>query len=193
MRVIAGTRRGTVLMAPEGLKTRPTTDRTKETLFNVLMPYLKGAVFADFFSGSGGIAIEALSRGAEKAYLVEQDRKAAAVIRKNLEKTHFTNEAELFVTDVFLSLERFEREHITFDLVFMDPPYQKELEKQLLSGISQRNLLAEDALIIVEASLETDFGYVLQYGFEVVKVKRYKTNQHVFLQKIIENKKGGDS
>lgn len=191
MRVIAGTRRGTILKAPEGLKTRPTTDRTKETLFNVLMPYLNGAVFADFFSGSGGIAIEALSRGAKKAYLVEQDRKAAAVIRQNLEKTRFTKEAELSVTDVFSQLERFRREHILFDLVFMDPPYQMELEKRLLAGLMEHNLLAEDAMVTVEASLETDFGYVEAYGYEVVKIKRYKTNQHIFLT--MKHKKGSDS
>ena len=191
MRVIAGTRRGTVLKAPEGLRTRPTTDRTKETLFNVLMPYLSGAVFADFFSGSGGIAIEALSRGAKRAYLVEQDRKAAAVIEQNLEKTRFTKEAELSVTDVFSQLGRFEKEHIEFDLVFMDPPYQLGLEKRLLAGLVEHNLLAGDALVVVEASLETDFSYVQAYGYEMVKIKRYKTNQHIFLT--MKHKKGSDS
>lgn len=191
MRVIAGTRRGTVLKAPEGLRTRPTTDRIKETLFNVLMPCLNGAVFADFFSGSGGIAIEALSRGAKKAYLVEQDRKAAAVIRQNLEKTRLTEKAELSVTDVFLQLECFERAHVRFDLVFMDPPYQMELEKRLLLGLLEHGLLAEDALVAVEASMETDFDYVEEYGYEIVKVKKYKTNQHVFLR--MRHKKGNDS
>ena len=88
MRVIAGTARRLLLKTPEGLDTRPTTDRIKETLFNILMPMLPDAVFVDLFSGSGGIGIEALSRGARKAYFIENNQKAIACITENLEHTH---------------------------------------------------------------------------------------------------------
>lgn len=101
MRVIAGTARRLLLKTPEGLDTRPTTDRIKETLFNMLMPYLSGAVFVDLFSGSGGIGIEALSRGARKAYFVENNQKAIACITDNIEHTHFTDKSVVLKQDVF--------------------------------------------------------------------------------------------
>ena len=93
MRVIAGSARRLLLKSPEGLDTRPTTDRIKETLFNMLMPNLPDAVFIDLFSGSGGIGIEALSRGANKAYFVENNQKAVACITENLEHTHLSDRA----------------------------------------------------------------------------------------------------
>ena len=101
MRVIAGSARRLLLKSPEGLDTRPTTDRIKETLFNMLMPNLPDAVFIDLFSGSGGIGIEALSRGANKAYFVENNQKAVACITENLEHTHLSDRAVVLKQDVF--------------------------------------------------------------------------------------------
>ena len=102
MRVIAGTRRSMPLKTIEGLATRPTQDRTKETLFNVIQNDVPGSMFLDLFSGSGAIAIEALSRGAKKAYLVENSRAAAACIRDNLNFTRLSDEAVLMETDGLL-------------------------------------------------------------------------------------------
>ena len=106
MRVIAGSRRSMPLKAPVGLDTRPTQDRTKETLFNVIQNEIPGSVFVDLFAGSGGIGIEALSRGAKIAYFVENGKAAIGCIKDNLKLTKFENESKLLEMDVMLGLEK---------------------------------------------------------------------------------------
>lgn len=182
MRVIAGSKKGTVLQAPTGEHTRPTTDRTKETLFNVLMPYVRGSSFLDLFGGSGAIAIEALSRGADTAVIVENDKRAVSCIRRNLEKTGFTKpKARLFQNDVDYALKLIEREGMSFDLVFMDPPYNMGLERDVLTRLRELSVLREEAIVVVEASKDTDFSYLEQLSYKIWKNKDYKTNRHLFL------------
>lgn len=182
MRVIAGTAKRIQLKTIEGLDTRPTTDRIKETLFNMISEYLADSSFLDLFSGSGAIGIEALSRGALKAVFVEQSRQAMNCIRDNLRATKLDDRAVLYETDVLSALKRMESKE-QFHYIFMDPPYDQLFEKRVLEYLSTSNLLADDALIIVEASMETDFSYVAELGFSIVKEKCYKTNKHVFLEK----------
>ncbi len=184
MRVIAGTARHRKLRTIDGMDTRPTTDRIKETLFNMLQMRLAQCRFLDCFSGSGAIGIEALSRGAQKAVFIEKNPKAAACIRENLKTTDLEARALLLVTDVLSGLSRLDSQGQEFDLIFMDPPYDQMLEQQVLTYLSGSGLLAEDGLVIVEASLETDFSYAASLGFSIARKKEYKTNQHVFLQKI---------
>ena len=191
MRVIAGTARSIKLKTIEGAGTRPTTDRTKETLFNVLHSELPGAAFLDLFSGSGAIGTEALSRGARQACLVEQNRQAVQCIRENLAKTRLEEGAMVMECDVMTALIRLEGKSDPFDIVFMDPPYDHSLEKQVLSYLSDSELITEDTTIVVEASLETEFVDAVQMGFEVYKVKQYKTNQHVFLCRISQRNREG--
>ena len=181
MRVIAGTARSLRLKTPEGLDTRPTTDRIKETLFNMLMPYLSGAVFVDLFAGSGGIGIEAISRGAKKAYFVENAQKALDCINDNLAHTHFTQQAVVVKQDVFAALRGSIKDDA--DVIFMDPPYEQLYEKRALEILSEASYVTEDTLIVVEATLDTSFDYVEKLGFEVIKEKRYKTNKHVFIKR----------
>ena len=159
MRVIAGSARRLLLKTPEGMDTRPTTDRIKETLFNMLMPNLPGAVFVDLFSGSGGIGIEALSRGAAKAYFVESSPKAVACITDNVEHTHFTDKAVILKQDVFAAIRGSIRD--TADVVFLDPPYNQEYDKRVLELLKDALFVSEDTLIVVEAALKTEFDYVL--------------------------------
>ena len=182
MRVIAGVARSMPLKTPEGLDTRPTTDRIKETLFNMISEYLADSTFLDLFSGSGGIGIEALSRGASSAVFVEQSKKAMNCIKENLKVTRLADRAETLEMDVISALHRMEH-HKKFDYIFMDPPYNQLLEKKVLEYLSDSNLLSEDALIIVEASLETDFSYVQELGFSIIKEKTYKTNKHIFIER----------
>ena len=164
----------------DGLATRPTQDRTKETLFNVIQNDVPGSTFLDLFSGSGAIAIEALSRGAKKAYLVENSREAAACIRGNLNFTKLADDAVLMETDVLTALKRLEGKAV-FDIVFMDPPYNHELEHQVLEYLQDSTILDENTLIIIEADLATDFGYVEDLGYRQLRSKEYKTNKHIFL------------
>ena len=182
MRVIAGSRRSLRLITPEGLDTRPTQDRIKETLFNVIQNDVPDSVFVDLFAGSGGIGIEALSRGAKRAYLVDQAKECEKCIVKNLQTTRFTEEAVYLKQDVFFALSSSIRERA--DIIYMDPPYHMEHEKQVLSILASNDRIAdEDTLIIIEAALDTDFSYLESIGYEVMKEKKYKTNQHVFVKK----------
>lgn len=181
MRVIAGSRGSLRLQTPAGNGTRPTQDRIKETLFNMIHDEIPGVVFLDLFAGSGGIGIEALSRGAKKCYFVEKEKSAISCIEQNLRTTKFTEEGILLKQDVFMAIGGSVREHI--DLVFMDPPYNKELEKKVLTSFREKSdIYDENTLIIIEASLETNFDYLGELGYELVRVKKYKTNQHVFVR-----------
>ncbi len=181
LRVIAGTARSLRLKTPEGMETRPTTDRVKETLFNMLMPYIPGGVFVDLFSGSGAIGIEAISRGAKKSYFVENAAKPAACIAENLAHTKFTEQAVVLKQDVFSALRGSIREEV--DVIFMDPPYNQQYEKTALEILSTSDYVTEDTLIVVEASLTTEFDYLSGLGFDVMKEKCYKTNKHVFIKR----------
>ena len=182
MRVIAGGARSLRLKTLDGMDTRPTTDRIKETLFNIISPSIFDSIFLDLFSGSGGIGIEALSRGAKEAVFVENNPKAMACIKENLKFTRLASRAMTVTTDVMDALYRLEGDKI-FDFIFMDPPYDRGLERKVLEYLSDSRLVYEDTVIIVEASRDTDFSYVDDLGLTVIREKMYKTNKHVFIEK----------
>lgn len=186
MRVIAGTARRLLLKTVEGMDTRPTQDRIKETLFNMINNDVYGASFLDLFAGSGGIGIEALSRGAKDAVFIDNGVKQIACIRENLKTTKLEDKALVINSDVISGLKMLERNGRTFDLVFLDPPYNHQLENRVLESLKDSCLVNEDTLIIVEASLETDFSWAAPMGYEIVRSKEYKTNKHVFLMKTAE-------
>ena len=185
MRVIAGKARRLPLVSPEGRGTRPTTDRIKETLFNILQDDIPGCRFLDLFSGSGAIGIEALSRGASKAYFVESNKKAVQCIKDNLNFTKLQDDAVVMAMPVERALKDLEHK-VKFDFIFMDPPYDKLYEKDVLIFLSKSDLINKSSRIIVEASLDTDFSYASELGYEIIKEKKYKTNKHVFLKLIGE-------
>ena len=187
MRVIAGSARRLQLKTLDGIDTRPTTDRIKETLFNMIAPYIYDCMFLDLFSGSGAIAIEALSRGAREAVFVENNPKAMACIKENLKFTKLENKAVTWNRDVMTALYQMEEKKV-FDYIFMDPPYNQELERGVLEYLSGSALVYEDTVIIVEASRETDFSYVDELGFTLLKEKVYKTTS-TFLWKKPERKR----
>lgn len=181
MRVIAGRARSLPLKTPAGPDTRPTTDRIKETLFNMLMPELPGAVFLDLFAGSGQIGIEAISRGARKAYFVENGREAFDCMAGNVKFAKMTEEAVLLKQDVYSALHSIHEKEV--HIVFADPPYAEGHYEKLLSLLRDRSYVTEDTLLIFEADRGRDFGFAQDCGFHVEKEKCYKTNKHVFLRK----------
>ena len=183
MRVIAGTARRLALKTIEGMETRPTTDRIKETLFNMLNPRLYDCQFLDLFSGSGAIGIEALSRGAARTVFVENNSRAVQVIRDNLAFTHLGDKALVMPLNVMEALRRLEEQNAHFDLIFMDPPYNQGLEREVLEILRDSSLIDENSLIVVEASRETDFSYLESLGMELERQKEYKTNKHVFVRR----------
>lgn len=183
MRVIAGKARSIPLKTVEGLDTRPTTDRIKETLFNMLHNELADCLFIDLFSGSGGIGIEALSRGAGKAIFVEKAPKAVSCIKENLLKTKLEEDAVVMATDAVSAIYRLDGGEPA-DFIFMDPPYGQQLEHQVLEALKDSTLVDEYTTIIIEADLHTDFSYVEDLGYDITKQKKYKTNQHIFLERV---------
>lgn len=182
MRVIAGKARRLNLKTIPGRDTRPTTDRIKETLFNILQPYIADCLFLDLFCGSGAIGIEALSRGASFSVFVEKNPAACACVRENLAFTKLADGGKLLNMDVLQALRVLEGQE-SFDCIFMDPPYNKELERQVLEYLSESSVADAHTLIVVEADLHTDFSYLEELGYELLRSKEYKTNKHVFLRK----------
>ena len=181
MRVIAGEARSLPLKCPEGPDTRPTTDRIKETLFNILQPWIPGSVFLDLCSGSGGIGIEAISRGARRAYFVENAPRAVKCIQENLSFTKFTDRATLLKQDVVSALYGIHEKEA--DVIFMDPPYRSDLERQILEALARAPYVTDETLIVAEAELDKDFSYAPELGFDVTREKLYRTNKHVFLRR----------
>ena len=183
MRVIAGTAKRLQLKTVKGDNTRPTTDRIKETLFNMLQNDIEDCRFLDLFSGSGAIGIEALSRGAKEAVFVENNKEAINCIKDNLRFTKLGNSGIVMAYDVMSAISMLEGRNAKFDIVFMDPPYNKEIEKEVLDRLEQSEIIDSDTMIIVEASLNTSFSYLKDMGYELFKEKKYKTNKHMFIYK----------
>ena len=182
MRVIAGKARRLNLKTPQGYDTRPTTDKIKETLFNILNSYLADADFLDLFSGSGAIGIEALSRGAKYAAFVENDRAALECIKSNLKYTKLDSQAELYSMGVLEAIKALEIKGKVFDVVFMDPPYNGNFERDILLSLQNSNIIYCNTIIVVEASIQTSFDFLKDTNFRQFKKKEYKSNQHVFLE-----------
>lgn len=180
MRIIAGTARSLPLKTIEGPDTRPTTDRIKETLFNIIQNEVPGSYFLDLFAGSGQMGLEAVSRGAQYAVFVENSRKACACIEDNIRFTKFDRQTRLYQGDVISAIKSMEGKY-RFDIIFMDPPYNQLYEREVLECLAGSPILKEDATIIVEASKQTAFDYLDELGFVMKKLKVYKTNVHAFL------------
>ncbi len=182
MRVIAGSARRLQLKTPKGDATRPTQDRIKETLFNILQTEVPGAIFVDLFCGSGGIGIEALSRGARKCYFAENNAEAYQCLVENLHTTHFEPKATLLKQDALLALSYISEKEV--DIVFFDPPYEAGQYERILEVLSAKSYITEYTLLIAEAKLDEDFSFADAYGFQVTREKEYKNNKHVFLKRI---------
>lgn len=182
MKVIAGKARGMNLLLPRGNHTRPTTGRIKETLFNIIQADVSGSRFLDLYSGSGSIAIEALSRGAREAVLVDNNRDALVCIRENIKKTGFSNVAKVMPVEAMQALKKLDTGGQAFDIIFTDPPYGRDFEKDVLNFLFNSSLIKKDTLIIIETLIDTDASYIENFPCTLEKVKEYKTNKHIFLR-----------
>lgn len=182
MRIIAGSARSLPLRTLPGMDTRPTTDRIKETLFNIISGDIPGCCFLDLFAGSGQIGLEAISRGAKKAVFVDNNKKACEVIQDNIDFTKFGDKSRLIFTDAINALRQLEGSEC-FDIVFADPPYALGIEADLLMYLQKSTIINEESIVIIEADLKTSLDFADSYGFEVYREKTYKTNKHIFLRK----------
>ena len=151
MRVITGSARGTRLLAPKGMDTRPTLDQVKEGIFSVIQFEVDGRRVLDLFAGSGQMGIEALSRGASRAVFVDMRKDACEIVRANLDKTHLAERAQIVRSDYLSYLSRCRE---TFDLIFLDPPYAEIFLENTLKSISEIDILSESGIIICERPVE---------------------------------------
>jgi len=159
MRVIAGKYRSRKLVAPPGLETRPTSDRLRETLFNVVAGFVPGSIWLDVFAGSGAVGIEALSRGAKKVYLVESASPAVRAIRANLKSLGVAEGFEIVDRDALAALAQLETRNVSCDFSFVDPPYRKTRDyEKILVFLSQAKLLRPGGLVIAEHDKHFDPG-----------------------------------
>ncbi|RYM07277.1 16S rRNA (guanine(966)-N(2))-methyltransferase RsmD [Sporolactobacillus sp. THM7-7] len=150
VRVIAGENKGRILKPVAGRMTRPTTDKVKETIFNMIGPFFDGGVVLDLYGGSGALGIEALSRGADRAVFVEKAPAACRVIRENVGNCRYDERAEIYKYDARRALERFSDEGRTFDYVFLDPPYASRRLTDDLGTLLNKHLLAGGATVVCE-------------------------------------------
>ncbi|HWK30807.1 MAG TPA: 16S rRNA (guanine(966)-N(2))-methyltransferase RsmD [Terriglobales bacterium] len=159
MRIIAGRYRSRQIVAPTGDATRPTSDRLRETLFNVLAPRIVECVFLDLFSGSGAIGIEALSRGARQVYAIDHDKRAARAIEKNIETLEIGDELVFVQADVTDGLRTLAADHVQFDIAVLDPPYREHaVYEQSFRLIGDLNLAAPGAILVAEHEKHFDPG-----------------------------------
>ena len=183
MRIIAGKAKGTRLYTLEGENTRPTLDRVKESLFNIIQNEIQDSIFLDLFSGSGAIGLEAVSRGAKKAILCDKSKEACMIIKKNIEKTHALENIELYQTDFKEVLTS--KIHEKLDIVFLDPPYKTNFAIEAIKIVLEKNLLKEDAMIIIETD---DSNRILEslksINCEMKDIRKYGRAYLIFLKRI---------
>lgn len=173
MRIITGKAKGVRLLTLEGEKTRPTSERVKEAVFSMLQFDIEGRRVLDLFAGSGQMALEAISRGAREAVMIDKAKEAVAVINKNAEKTKLADACRVFCMDYAEYIRRFRGEK--FDIIFLDPPYAAGLYAPALAALLDGEMLKSTTLIVCESDTDEIFGKneSLAKKFEAVKVSRY--------------------
>jgi 16S rRNA (guanine(966)-N(2))-methyltransferase RsmD len=182
MRVISGTARGTKLNSIEELSTRPTLDRVKESLFNIINSRIDDSVVLDLFAGSGAIGIEFLSRGCRKAYFCDTSNKAVKMIFQNLEKTRLESNAEVLNMDYKKCLQDLSNRKITFDVIFIDPPYKDDIAVDAVQKILSLNLLNKDGIIIIETDeKDREIENLKNLDIKVYDIRKYGRANLIFL------------
>lgn len=183
MRVISGKARGTKLSSIESLSTRPTLDRVKESLFNIIQNNLKGAVVLDLFAGSGQLGIEALSRGADKAYLCDINRDAAKMIKQNLEKTKLKDKAVVINEDYKKALRTLNTNE-KFDIIFIDPPYKEDIAVDSIIDIIHESRLKENGIMIIETDeIERDLREINKIeNIKIIDQRKYGRASLIFIK-----------
>lgn len=181
MRIISGKARGTKLYTLEGLETRPTLDRVKESLFNIIQADIPESTVLDLFAGSGAIGLEFASRNAKKVYMCDSSKNAIQIIKRNIEKTHLEDKIELLNTDFKVMLSKLENKN--FNYIYLDPPYKTDYIKQALEKILQLNMVDKDSLIIAETDeLEKVLKEIENLKLEIVDQRKYGRANIIFLK-----------
>jgi len=183
MRVISGSARGTVLHSIEDISTRPTLNRVKESLFNIIQNDIEDTTVLDLFAGSGAIGIEFLSRRAKQVYFCDKSSKAVAMIEKNLEKTKLKEKAIVYNKDYIDCINTVK--NIKFDIIFLDPPYKEEFALDAIEKISNLQLLKDDGIIIIETDEpERDINRInnMNINYKIYDLRKYGRVSLIFLK-----------
>ena len=180
MRIIGGQARGRAIIAPAGDKTRPTQDYVRESLFNIIRWDLEGARVLDLFAGTGAMSLEAVSRGAESAVMIDVDRAACDCIKKNMETTRLKERCRLIPRDYRQALKSLEAEKAAFDVVFIDPPYRMENTGEMCAELYDRGLLSADCMILVEH--RRGMAPLIDPRFEAYDQRNYGDTQVTFVR-----------
>ena len=182
MRIIAGTARGTVIDAPLGRDTRPTLDRVRENVFNILQQQVRGARVLDLFCGSGALGLECISRGAKEAVFNDCSKDSVAVLTANIKKL---GEGEVCTVRALDYLACFSALQGKFDIVFLDPPYRFDYGVKAAEEIARRGLLAEDGVIVYERDKPFEESAAENFGLHVADVRKYGKTYVSFLRKLL--------
>lgn len=189
LRIIGGDKKGKKLLSVKGMKTRPTADRMRESLFNILSSSIVDSNVLDLFAGTGAFGIEALSRGASAASFIDNDRVALSVIEKNLKSCGYEGCSKIFRCNILINLKCLKAVAKPFDLVFMDPPYEKDCVYPSLVNLRQSSALQNGSIIIVEHSPKEPVPEDL-FGFEISDQRRYGGTLFSFFNFLISTNKG---
>lgn len=181
MRIISGRARGTKLYTLEGDSTRPTLDRVKESIFNIIQSDIKDSIFLDLFAGSGAIGLEAASRGAKKVILCDKSKDAMQIIKKNIMKTHLENEVETYLLDFRVLLK--DKLNEKLDIVYIDPPYESDFVIQAVNIILENDLITKDSLILIETDRKDEIEKKLKkVDLRIVDKRKYGRAEIFFLK-----------
>lgn len=187
MRVVSGTCKGRSIKAVPGSTTRPTTDKVKEAIFNMIGPYFEDGIGLDLFAGSGGLGIEGLSRGLEKVIFVDRDPKAFQVIKENIAYCDFLDKSEVYRNDADRALKAILKREIKFDYIFLDPPYKKQQLIKLLEIIEKENLLNKNGLIVCEHATDVllpeeigDLKIIKKEQYGIIGITIFKRTTNLF-------------
>ena len=184
MRVISGTARGKKLNTLSGLNTRPTLDRVKEAVFSIIQFELEDKEVLDLFSGSGALAIEALSRGAKSAVLCDNSHEAIRIIRQNIEETKLESKVEIINKDYVDALKKLSKQNRKFDIIFLDPPYKSDFAIKSMEYIFRNNMLLDDGIIIFETDDKNKEQEILKYKeMRIFDIRKYGSVYVIFIRK----------
>lgn len=189
MRIIAGIAKGTKLYTLEGINTRPTLDRVKESLFNILQSQIRDCCFLDLFSGSGAIGLEAVSRGAKKAILCDASKDAIKIIKKNIQKTKLQEKVEIYTLDFMRFIQ--DKLHEKPDFIYIDPPYRSDFAIKAIQEFLKLGKLKLSSIFIVETDNEEEFiAQIDNLPIEIIDRRKYGRVHLIFLQRCQSVRKG---
>lgn len=187
MRIITGSARGAKLKAPKGQNTRPTADRIKESLFNILGPFVYDKTILDLFSGTGNLSLEALSRGALSATQVDSSLESIQVITYNAKHTRLIDKCTILKSDVFTSIKKLHQKSSKFDIIFCDPPYNRELCLQVLEALSNYPILQQNGIIIMEHAIEDTLPIDYKL-FSLLRNQKYGSTTQISIYELKSDK-----